>query len=137
MTHGIRLKANFPEHRLQSVRLDNSVEFPSRSFNDYCMAQGIEVQHSVSYVHTQNDLAESLIKRIKLIEDPYCITTICILLVGDIQFYMLLTLFSCEQLHIIVSPHYVLYVTMLQAFFICENLVAQYMHQFHHRNVPR
>jgi hypothetical protein len=26
---------------------------------------------------------------------------------------------------------------MLQAFFICENLVAQYMHQFHHRSVPR
>jgi hypothetical protein len=25
------------------------------------MAQGIEVQHSVPYVHTQNDLAESSI----------------------------------------------------------------------------
>jgi hypothetical protein len=70
MTHAIRLKANFPEHRLQSVRLDNSVEFPSRAFNDYCMAQGIEVQHSVSYVHTQNGLPESLIKRIKLIARP-------------------------------------------------------------------
>jgi hypothetical protein len=31
------------------------------------MAQRIQVQHSVSYVHTQNSLAESLIKRIKLI----------------------------------------------------------------------
>ena len=31
------------------------------------MALGIEVQHSVPYVHTQNGLAESLIKRIKLI----------------------------------------------------------------------
>jgi hypothetical protein len=34
------------------------------------MPQGIEVQYSVSYVHTQNDLAESLIKRIKLIARP-------------------------------------------------------------------
>jgi hypothetical protein len=34
------------------------------------MAQGIEVQHSVPYVHTQNGLAESLIKRIKLITRP-------------------------------------------------------------------
>jgi hypothetical protein len=34
------------------------------------MAQGIEVQHSVPYVHTQNSLAESLIKRIKLIARP-------------------------------------------------------------------
>jgi hypothetical protein len=31
------------------------------------MAQGIEVQHYIPYVHTQNGLAESLIKRIKLI----------------------------------------------------------------------
>jgi hypothetical protein len=34
------------------------------------MAQGIEVQHSVPYVHTQNGLAEFLIKRIKLIARP-------------------------------------------------------------------
>jgi hypothetical protein len=34
------------------------------------MAQGIEVQHSVPYVNTQNGLAESLIKRIKLIVRP-------------------------------------------------------------------
>jgi hypothetical protein len=34
------------------------------------MTQRIEVQHSVPYVHTQNGLAESLIKRIKLIARP-------------------------------------------------------------------
>jgi hypothetical protein len=34
------------------------------------MAQEIQVQHSVPYVHTQNGLAESLIKRIKLIVRP-------------------------------------------------------------------
>jgi hypothetical protein len=67
MTQIIRLKANFPEHQLQSVRLDSATEFSSRAFNDYCMAQGIEVQHSVLYVHTQNGLVESLIERIKLI----------------------------------------------------------------------
>jgi hypothetical protein len=47
--------------------LDIATKFSSRAFNDYCMAQGIEVQYSVSYVHTQNGLNESLIKRIKLI----------------------------------------------------------------------
>jgi hypothetical protein len=31
------------------------------------MVQGIKVQHSIPYIHTQNGLAESLIKRIKLI----------------------------------------------------------------------
>jgi hypothetical protein len=34
------------------------------------MALGIEVQHSVPYVHTKNGLVESLIKRIKLIAIP-------------------------------------------------------------------
>jgi hypothetical protein len=52
MTQVIRLKAIFPEHRIQSVRLDNDVEFSSREFNDYCIAQRIEVQHLVSYVNT-------------------------------------------------------------------------------------
>jgi hypothetical protein len=70
MTQVIRLKVNYLEHRLQYIRLDNAVEFSSWVFNDYYMAQGIEVQHSVPHVHTQNGLVESLIKRIKLIARP-------------------------------------------------------------------
>jgi hypothetical protein len=50
--------------------MDNAAQFSSRAFNDYCMALRIQVQHSVPFVHTQNDLAESLIKRIKLIGRP-------------------------------------------------------------------
>jgi len=34
----------------------------SKEFNDYCLALGINIEHSVSHVHTQNELAESLIK---------------------------------------------------------------------------
>jgi transposase InsO family protein len=67
MMQVIRLKANYPKYRIKSIQMDNVAEFSSRAFNDYCMAQGIEVQHYVPYVHTQNGLAESLIKRIKLI----------------------------------------------------------------------
>jgi hypothetical protein len=70
MTKVIRVKANFSKHRIQSIRLDNVAEFSSRVFNDYCMAKGIHVQHSVPYVHTQNNFVESLIKRIKLIVRP-------------------------------------------------------------------
>jgi hypothetical protein len=55
---------------MQSIRLDNAAEFSSQAFNDYYNAQGIQVQYSVPYVHTQNGLAESLIKRIKLIVRP-------------------------------------------------------------------
>jgi IS30 family transposase len=70
MAQLIKLKAHYPEHRIQSIRMDNATEFLSHAFNDYCMALGIQVQHSVLYVHTQNGLAESLIKRIKLIARP-------------------------------------------------------------------
>jgi hypothetical protein len=70
MTHVIRLKDNFLKYRLQSIRLDNATEFSSRAFNDYYMAQGIEVQDSVLYVHIQNGFVESLFKRIKLISRP-------------------------------------------------------------------
>jgi hypothetical protein len=34
------------------------------------MTQEIQVQHFVPYVHTQNGLTESIIKRIKLITRP-------------------------------------------------------------------
>jgi hypothetical protein len=61
------LKANFSKNWIQSIRLDNDTELSSQAFNDYCTAQRIQVQYYVSYVHTQNGLAESLIKRIKLI----------------------------------------------------------------------
>ena len=66
----IRLRAHNSEHQIQSIRMDNAAEFFSKAFNDYCMALGIQVQHSVPYVHTQNGLGESLIKRIKLIARP-------------------------------------------------------------------
>jgi hypothetical protein len=70
MVQVIRPKANFSENRIQSILLDNVAEFSSRAFNDYCTAQGIKVQHFVPYVHIQNGLAKSLIKRIKLITRP-------------------------------------------------------------------
>jgi hypothetical protein len=70
MLQVIRLKVNYPEYTIKSICMDNSAEFSSQAFNDCCMAQGIEVHHSVPYVHTQNSLTESLIKRIKLIARP-------------------------------------------------------------------
>ena len=58
-----KLRANFPYSRIKSIRMDNAGEFTSKVFNDYCMTLGIKVEHSVPHVHTQNGLAESLIKR--------------------------------------------------------------------------
>ena len=66
----IRLKAQFPDHFIKTIRLDNAGEFSSQAFLDYCMSIGIDVQYSTTHVHTQNGLAKSFIKRLKLIARP-------------------------------------------------------------------
>ena len=50
--------------------MDNAGEFTSKAFDDNYITLGIKVEHPVPYVHTQNGLAESLNKRIKLIARP-------------------------------------------------------------------
>ena len=34
----IKLRAQFPDHPIKSIRLDNAAEFTSTTFNDYCMS---------------------------------------------------------------------------------------------------
>lgn len=60
----IKLKAQFPDYTIKTIRLDKDGEFTSQAFNDYCMSTGITIEHPVAHVHTQNGLAESLIKRL-------------------------------------------------------------------------
>ncbi|KAM2702162.1 hypothetical protein EV2_003906 [Malus domestica] len=62
-----KLRAQFPDYPIKSIRLDNAGEFTSQTFDDYCMTLGIDVEHPVPHVHTQNGLAETLIKRLQLI----------------------------------------------------------------------
>ena len=52
----IKLRAHFPEHSIKSIRMDNIDEFTSKSFDAYCASLEIEIEHSVSHVHTQNGL---------------------------------------------------------------------------------
>ncbi|KAM2825188.1 hypothetical protein COP1_035011 [Malus domestica] len=63
----IKLQAQFPYHPIKSIRLDNAGEFTYQTFDDYCMTLGIDVEHHVPHVHTQNGLAEAFIKRLQLI----------------------------------------------------------------------
>ena len=71
----IRLRAQFPDHPIKTIRFDNAGEFSSQTFLDYCMSIGIEVQHPVAHVHSQNGLAESFIKRLQLIARPLLLKT--------------------------------------------------------------
>ena len=66
----IRLRAQFPDHPIKTIRFDNASEFSSQTFLDYCMSIGIDVQHPVAHVHVQNGLGESFIKRLQLIARP-------------------------------------------------------------------
>ena len=47
--------------------MDNAGEFTSKSFDAYYASLGIEVDHPVPYVHTQNGLAEFMIKHVQII----------------------------------------------------------------------
>ena len=71
----IRLRAQFPDHPINTIPLDNAGEFSSQTFLDYCMSIGIDVQHPVAHVHSQNGLAESFIKRLQLIARPLRLKT--------------------------------------------------------------
>ena len=39
----IKLRAQFPDHPIKSIRLDNAAEFSSMTFNDFCMTIGISI----------------------------------------------------------------------------------------------
>ena len=63
----IKLRAHHPDYPIKSIRLDNAGQFTSQTFDDYCMSVGIDVEHPVPYVHTQNGIAEAFIKRLQMI----------------------------------------------------------------------
>jgi hypothetical protein len=81
----IILKVEF--YQFAWTRLHNSLHVASLTH----MALGIEVQHFVTYIHTQNGLVGSIIKRIKLIARPLLMNCDYQLHVGVMQLYTLLT----------------------------------------------
>ena len=67
LTRIIWFKAQFLDHPIKTIWLNNAGEFSSQAFLDYCMSIGIDVQYSIAHVHTHNGLVESFIKRLQLI----------------------------------------------------------------------
>ena len=70
-----KLRVQFPDYPIKTIRLDNIGEFNSQTLNDYCMSIRINIENHVAYVHTQNGLAEPLIKRFQLIARPVLMKT--------------------------------------------------------------
>ena len=71
----IRLRVQFPDHPIKTIRLDNAGEFLSQAFIDYYMSIRIDVQYLIGHVHIQNGLVESFIKRLQLIARPLFLNT--------------------------------------------------------------
>ena len=63
----MRLKAQFADYPIKTIRLDNVDEFTYKTFDDYCTSIDVDVEHLVPNVHVQNGLEESLIKQLHII----------------------------------------------------------------------
>ena len=59
LTQIIWLKVQFHDHPIKTIRLDNTGEFSSQTFLDYCMSVGIDTKYLVTHTHTHNGLTES------------------------------------------------------------------------------
>ena len=70
LTQMTKLRAQFPDYPIKTIRLDNIGDFTSQTLTNYCIPDGLNVEHIVAYTHTQNGLVESLIKRLQLIARP-------------------------------------------------------------------
>ena len=75
ITQMTKLRAQFLDYPIKTIRLDNSGEFTSQTLNDYCMSIGINIEHHVAHVQTKNGLAESLIQCLQLIVRPLLMKT--------------------------------------------------------------
>ena len=50
----IKLRANYPEYLIKSIRIDNAAKFSSKAFNYYCMALSINVEYFyIIYTYTK------------------------------------------------------------------------------------
>jgi hypothetical protein len=58
----IRMKVQYPEKRIKSIRFDNATEFVTSTMKTFLAAQAIENE---SYAHSQNGSAEVHIKRVQ------------------------------------------------------------------------
>ena len=66
----VQLRAHFPDYLIQKICFDNTSEITSYAFHEYRISIGIKVKHPITHVDTQNRLANSLLKCLKLIARP-------------------------------------------------------------------
>ena len=105
--------------------MDNAGEFTSKSFDEYCASLGIEVEHPVPHVHTQNGLAESFIKRIQIIARTLLLRTKLGSLAWDHVVLHAAALIRIRPTALHTQSHYNLSLGMNWIFHICAPLDVQ------------
>ena len=63
----IKLRAQFPDYCIKTIHPDNVGKFTYQAFNDYYLSTRIIIEEPIAYIHKQNGLVESFIKRLQLI----------------------------------------------------------------------
>ena len=129
LTQIIRLRAQFPDHPIKTIRLDNAGEFSSQTFLAYCMSIGIDVQHLVAHVYSQNGLAESFIKHLQLIVKPLLLKTKLSSSAWGHAIIHVANLIHLCPTTITIYHHYSLPKVINLIFHICEFFVALFMFQ--------
>ena len=64
------MRNQYPNHSIKKIRLDNAKEYRSALFTNFCDSLGIRLEYCVSYLHSQNGLAEANLKRIQGVAQP-------------------------------------------------------------------
>ena len=130
LTQMIKLHAEFSDYLIKAIRLDSGDEFTSQTFADYCMLDGINVEHLVAHTHTQNGLAKSLIKHLQLIARSLLMKTKLSTYVWGHAIIMHATSLVCLRPTTYYEyPPSQLILGKHQIFLIYEYLVVQFMYQ--------
>ena len=66
----LKLRTHYPDVAMKALRVDNTANFRSHLFEDYCIVSGINLTYLVLYEHNQNGLAEAYIKKLQMVARP-------------------------------------------------------------------
>jgi hypothetical protein len=67
LAHILKLKAQFLDNLIKTLRVEIGGEFTSKAFDDLYIAAGIDIYYPIPYIHFQIKIAKSVIKRLQMV----------------------------------------------------------------------
>ena len=84
----IKFRTHHLDFPVKTLRMDNAKEFRSLHFEDYCLANSIDLTYSVPYEHFQNGLAKAPIKKSSSLVGRCLFMPACLSICGHMLCYM-------------------------------------------------